>query len=41
MSDPNVFNVLKSGAVLWWAEVGEPFPDPALVGDSRGNPVYH
>lgn len=40
MSTPNVFNILKSGAVVWYAPVGEAFPDPAVIGagdDWAGN----
>jgi len=32
MAIPNVFNILKSGAVVWHAPVGEAFPDPAVIG---------
>ena len=31
MGTPNVFNILKSQAVLWTAPVGEPFPDPGVI----------
>jgi hypothetical protein len=31
MATPNVFNILKSEAVVWHAPVGEPFPDPAVI----------
>jgi hypothetical protein len=38
MGAPNVFNILKSGAVVWHAPFGEAFPDPAVIdaGDAWG-----
>lgn len=38
MSDPNIFQVLKSNAVLWYAPVGEAWPDETTVdaGDAWG-----
>jgi hypothetical protein len=32
MGLPNVFNILKSGATVYYAPVGEALPDPAVIG---------
>jgi len=31
MSDPNVFQIMKSNAVLWYAPFGEAFPDETAI----------